>query len=82
MQSPFKDSRRAAAKARVPALSGSIFDSCPCCEKIPADPVIIAGTAVCRGCTTACPVCSNPCLPGDQVCQACLPHVGVQGRAA
>jgi len=50
----------------------SIFDVCPMCGVQPVEPVRVDGQLACRACTTACIVCGDPSVPGDDACAECL----------
>lgn len=50
----------------------SIFDACPMCGVAPVEPVRVNGEWACRACTTACTICGDPSVPGDDACTECL----------
>ena len=59
----------------------SIFQTCPMCGNEPVEPVRVEGQLACQSCTSACTICSWPCVPGDEVCSECVRHVGLQPEA-
>jgi hypothetical protein len=64
-------------------MSPSIFGTCPCCGRVPGEPVFLDGRLACRECISTCNLCRAACLPGDEACSECLRHLHpVSGVAA
>ncbi len=59
----------------------SILDACPLCGEPPCEPVYLDGGLACRGCASACGVCGDACLPGEDVCAECARHIHHQCEA-
>lgn len=70
-----------AAPRRRVAHASAVFADCPLCGKEPLEPVRVEGQWACRGCTSACLVCSWPCVPGDEACGECIRHLGLDRQA-
>ena len=54
---------------------GVLFSSCPCCEGVPREPVLLEGQMACRACTSSCELCGDVSFPGDEVCGQCRRHL-------
>lgn len=55
----------------------ALVGDCPMCGKVPLEPVRLEGQYVCHGCASACTVCGDPCIPGDDVCGECGRGLGL-----
>lgn len=67
---------------RIPRDSGAgrrpavmVIHTCPCCNREPQEAVRLDGQLACRGCTGACGLCGEVCLPGDETCHECARHL-------
>lgn len=61
--------------------ASAVFADCPLCGKEPIEPVRVEGQWACRSCTSACLLCSGPCVPGDEACDECIRHLGLDRQA-
>lgn len=61
--------------------ASAVFADCPLCSKEPIEPVRVEGQWACRSCTSACLLCSGPCVPGDEACDECIRHLGLDRQA-
>lgn len=59
----------------------AVFADCPLCGREPLEPVRVEGQWACRSCTSACLLCSGPCVPGDEACDECVRHLGLDRQA-
>lgn len=59
----------------------AVFADCPLCGREPLEPVRVEGQWACRSCTGACLLCSGPCVPGDEACDECVRHLGLDRQA-